>query len=79
MVTLPIASFYAGMFLFADQAEPVNWAGGMAIVVTNVVIAGYVYMAFTEPDEMVGPDGVTKIRDNDTAGPRVGFYKQRTE
>jgi hypothetical protein len=86
MVTLPFVAFYAGLHFFADKAEPVNWAGGLAILVTNLVIAGYSYSALTEEDIIVGPNGeIVKAQlDGDGDGkdadrPRVGFNKQRTD
>lgn len=86
MVTLPFIAFYAALELFADYAEPVNWAGGVAILVTNLVIAGYSYSALTEEDIIVGPNGeIVKAQldkdgdGKDADGPRVGFYKQRTD
>jgi phosphosulfolactate synthase (CoM biosynthesis protein A) len=88
MVTLPFIAFYAALELFKDYAEPVNWAGGVAILVTNLVIAGYSYSALTEEDIIVGPHGeIVKaqldtdgdVDGKDADGPRVGFYKQRTD
>jgi hypothetical protein len=86
MVTLPFVAFYAALELFKDYAEPVNWAGGIAILVTNLVIAGYSYSALTEEDIILGPNGeivkaqLDKDADGkDADGPRVGFYKQRTD
>lgn len=70
MFTAPILSFYIGMMVFADKRHPENWAGGLAIVVTNVIVAGYCYSAFSEED-----DDDT----NDAAGPRRGSLKQRID
>jgi len=71
MFTLPIFAFYLGLYIFGDKAQPNNWAGGMAIIVTNLVIAGYVMAAFSEPDDVVD--------DNDENAPRVGVFKTRTD
>jgi hypothetical protein len=84
MVTLPFVAFYGALHIFSEKDEPVSWAGGAAIIVTNGVVAGYVYMALTEKDIIVGADGVERFEDpdknvNDEAGPRVGFYKKRTD
>mmetsp|Transcript_31077 Transcript_31077/g.44122 ORF Transcript_31077/g.44122 Transcript_31077/m.44122 type:complete len:96 (+) Transcript_31077:121-408(+) len=71
MFTLPIISFYVGMWVFQSKKEPDNWAGGLAILVTNIVVAGYCYSAFSEEDE-------DEFK-TDAAGPRVGVFKQRTD
>ena len=72
MFTLPIMSFYLGLWMFADKKEPDNWAGGLAIVVTNIVVAGYCWSAFSEEED-------PEEEKNDAAGPRVGIFKQRTD
>jgi drug/metabolite transporter (DMT)-like permease len=69
MFTLPIFAFYLGLTIFKDKTQPDNWAGGLAILVTNMVVAGYVYSAFQEKDD----------QDNDESRPRVGVFKQRTD
>lgn len=85
MFTLPIISFYVGLyFLFPHKEEPLMWSGGLAVLFTNVVIAGYVVSAFSEedePDELQqrGCGGPHGGRDGDEAGPRVGAFKQRTD
>lgn len=72
MFTLPIISFFVAMHIFANKEDPTMWAGGVAIILTNLIIAGYVYSAFSEPDdELVCP--------GDADGPRVGAFKQRTD
>lgn len=86
MFTLPILSFYIGLYyLFPNKEEPLMWSGGLAVVFANVVIAGYVISAFSEEDELdeaqqrvAGNTGGSK-GDGDLAGPRVGAFKQRTD
>ena len=75
MFTLPILSFYIGMYIFQNKAEPVSYAGGLAILTTNLIIAGYVYSAFQEPEE----ERVEKKNKNDEDAPRVGVFKQRVD
>jgi len=82
MFTLPIISFYTGLYvIFPNKEEPLMWSGGLAVFFTNVVIAGYVISAFAEKDDVdeqqqrvSGGSG-----DGDLAGPRVGAFKQRTD
>ena len=74
MFTLPIAVYYLCFhFLFNDKAYPENWAGAMAILAANIVVAGYVISAFSEKD-----DETTTSR-GDADGPRTGIYKLRTD
>lgn len=68
MFTAPIVSFYIGMWYFSEKQYPENWAGGLAILVINMIIAGYCYSAFMEDDD----DGVSN-------GPRQGNQKQRID
>ena len=80
MFTLPIIAFYVGLYcFFTDKDEPILWSGGLAVVVTNLVIAGYVVSAFREEDESDGLRGSGGNGDGDEAGPRVGAFKQRTD
>lgn len=67
MCTLPILSFYLGLYLFSNKNQPDSWAGGMAILMTNLIVAGYVISAFQEKEE--------DVRDQ----PRVGAFKTRTD
>lgn len=67
MFTLPIISYYLGLYLFADKNQPDSWAGGMAIIMTNIIVAGYVISAFQEKDD--------DVREQ----PRVGAFKTRTD
>jgi hypothetical protein len=69
MFTAPFVAFSLGMWYFSDKKNPESWAGGMAIFVTNVIVAGYCYSAFNEEDD--DPD--------DSAVPRKGQHKQRTD
>jgi VMA21-like domain len=70
MFTCPILAFYMAMWMFAEKKHPENWAGGAAIVVTNLIVGGYCYSALTEEDE----------EDlNDRSGPKSGGAKQRTD
>jgi hypothetical protein len=77
MFTLPIIAFYIGQYVFQSKPQPDNWAAGLAIIVTNVVIAGYCISAFLEPEDEVSK--AEKEKDNDTNAPRVGTFKQRTD
>ena len=84
MFTLPIISFYVGLyFIFPNKEEPLMWCGGLAVFVTNVVIAGYVISAFSEEDDIDEQQqrlqGGGGQGDGDAAGPRVGAFKQRTD
>jgi hypothetical protein len=33
------------MWLFSDKKSPENWAGGVAILTTNLIVRGYCYSA----------------------------------
>ena len=75
MMTFPIIVFYfCFYFLFTNKEEPLAWSGFAAVGAANVVVFGYVYSAFSEPDEDFDPK-----KDNDESGPRVGAFKQRTD
>ena len=54
------------------------WSGGLAVFFTNVVIAGYVFSAFSEEDD-IDEEQKRLQGDGDEAGPRVGAFKQRTD
>eukprot|EP00934_Nitzschia_sp_Nitz4_P000006 Nitzschia sp. Nitz4//scaffold10_size219509//62815//63197//NITZ4_001412-RA/size219509-augustus-gene-0.223-mRNA-1//1//CDS//3329532872//6//frame0 len=69
MFTLPIIFFYIALWVFQNKTHPENWAGGVAILVTNIIVGGYCYSAFLEDDE----------DENDRRGPRRGNNKQRTD
>ena len=67
MFTIPIIGFYVGMWYFADKKHPENWAGGISILLTNIIVGGYCYSALSEEDEL------------DSRGSRSGKVKQRTD
>jgi hypothetical protein len=69
MFTFPILAFYIAMWFFAEKKNPDNWAGGAAILVTNIIIGGYCYSALTEEDD----------DPNDRRGPKRGSQKERTD
>mmetsp|Transcript_18135 Transcript_18135/g.20927 ORF Transcript_18135/g.20927 Transcript_18135/m.20927 type:complete len:96 (-) Transcript_18135:233-520(-) len=71
MFTLPIVAFYISLSIFRNKKHPDNWAGGVAILITNMIIAGYCFSAFAEDDE--------RNDKNDELGPKVGVFKQRTD
>ena len=68
MFTLPFIAFYIAMLIFADSKYPENWAGGAAILTTNLVIGGYCYVAYIEDSD-----------ENDENGPKTGASKQRVD
>jgi hypothetical protein len=70
MFTLPIIAFFVSLHVFRDKAEPDNWAGGVAVLVTNLIVGTYCYKAYQEDRDE---------KDNDADRPRVGIYKQRTD
>jgi Ca2+/Na+ antiporter len=82
MFTLPFVTYYATYHtVFSAKDEPSNWAGGAAVLVTNLIIACYVIVAFSEPED----DNETEKRgnaahyDNDSRRPRTGIFKQRLD
>jgi VMA21-like domain len=68
MFTLPFVAFYIAMKVFADKPNPENWAGAVAVVMTNIIVGGYCYVAYIEDRD-----------DNDQDGPRKGASKQRVD
>ena len=74
MVVLPVATYVLSeQYLFATKRNPDNWAAAAAIVVTNIIVGVYCYMAFCEKDE----DDETQYGGH--AGPKVGIFKHRKE
>lgn len=75
MFTFPIMVFYICLYnIFPHKEDPLAWSGFAAVGAANIVVFGYVYSAFSEPDEDFNPKN-----DNDESGPRVGAFKQRTD
>jgi hypothetical protein len=75
MFTIPILVFYACLnFVFHEKDEPTMWAGGAAVIATNIIVGGYVVSAFSEEDDFDG-----EIESKDANGPRVGAFKTRTD
>lgn len=73
MFTLPLFAFFVcSNYVFSDKEEPMMWGGFAAVFMVNVIIAGYVYSAFSEEDD-------TDTSDGDEDGPRVGAFKRRTD
>ncbi|KAG7352782.1 VMA21-like domain containing protein [Nitzschia inconspicua] len=69
MFTLPFVAFYISMKVFEHKPSPENWAGAVAIVVTNIIVGGYCYVAYIEDRDDL----------NDEDGPRKGASKQRVD
>lgn len=86
MATLPIASFFLTRYLYLSTntttmtssiaSNPDTWAGGVAILVTNIIIAAYCISAFLGKEIN---DDEQNNSSKDKEGPRVGIYKQRTD
>ena len=74
MFTLPVLTFFAAQWAFSTKQNPDNWAGACAIVMTNVIVGAYCYMAYLEDNE-----NNDNKNDNDTNQPRVGIFKQRVD
>jgi hypothetical protein len=68
MFTLPFIAFYVAMWAFSEWKNPENWAGAVAIVMTNVVVGGYCYTAYMEDRDV-----------NDAEGPKRGASKERVD
>jgi hypothetical protein len=75
MFTLPLLAFFAAAHIFRDKPDPDMWAGGAAILVTNLIVGMYCYLAFIEDADEKPPED----DDNDASRPRVGIYKKRVE
>lgn len=79
MFTLPIFTYLVCYhFVFHHKAEPSNWAGGAAVLATNVIVFGYVFVAFSEPEDPKEKRYGDDENDNDASHPRVGIFKKRT-
>lgn len=80
MVTLPVLSYYVTRWYLLTSQSTIpkdqwdTYAGGMAIVVTNIIIAIYCYHAYIEDSN---EKSLTTTNDDDH--PRVGAFKQRTD
>lgn len=74
MFTLPVITFFVAQYVFRAKQQPDNWAGGAAIIMTNLIVGSYCYMAYLEDNEQSNKDG-----DNDADRPRVGIYKRRVD
>jgi hypothetical protein len=72
MFTIPFLAFYVGTIVFQDKQHPDNWAGGCAIVATNIIIGCYCYSAFMEEED-------EEPRYDDQDGPKTGAFKNRTD
>lgn len=80
MFTLPfIVFFICQSFVFSHKEFPDAWSGVCAVMSANVIIAGYVYSAFTEDEEEQKKSEESAEDDNDASGPRVGVFKKRTD
>lgn len=78
MFTLPFITYFACFhFVFQEKSEPSNWAGGAAVIVTNLIIGGYVVVAFNEPDP--SEEEEQRGNDNDVLHPRTGVFKTRVD
>ena len=78
MFTFPIAVFYLCLYyIFPHKEEPLAYSGFAAVAAANVVVFGYVYSAFSEPDDDF--NDINTKKDNDESTPRVGAFKQRTD
>jgi hypothetical protein len=73
MVVLPVMTFLIAQHFFQTKETPDNWAGGAAIIMTNLIIAAYCYSAYVEDE------AEKALTQNDEAGPRVGVFKQRVD
>ena len=72
MFTLPIITYFIVNYIvttyYKDTIQnPDNYSGGAAILMTNIIVGGYCYMAYYEDNnEIIEP-------------PRVGKFKTRTD
>lgn len=62
MILLPIGSFYGSYyFLFEGDQDYLAWSGIIAVIVVNLVIAAYVWMAWHEDEDQQTPTDRRKI------------------
>lgn len=73
MFTMPFVAYFSVLTLLKESSQSDTWAAGAAIVVTNLIVGGYCYVAYMEDRDK------EKSFDNDEAHPRVGVFKQRTD
>lgn len=59
------------MQIFSHKKSPENWAGAVAILVTNIIVGGYCYVAYIEDSD--------DDDQNDRSGPKSGQSKQRVD
>jgi hypothetical protein len=78
MFTLPFIAFFVAQYLCQNYTHPDNWAGGAAIIMTNIIVGVYCYQAYIE-DLNDSSKNNRGIYDKDSDAPRVGIYKQRTD
>ena len=77
MFTMPFITYFLCFhYVFHNKQEPSNWAGGAAVIVTNIIIGAYVLVAFSEPDD---PEEEKRGNDNDALHPRTGVFKKRVD
>ena len=76
MFTLPVLTFFAAQWAFRYKQQPDNWAGAAAIIMVNIIVGSYCYMAYLEDSEL---DKNKNQTDNDANQPRVGIFKQRVD
>jgi VMA21-like domain len=69
MFTLPFLAFYVALWALSGWENPESWAGAVAIVMTNVVVGGYCYVAYMEDRDINGA-GVN---------PKRGASKERVD
>lgn len=59
MVLAPLTTFYFSFYvIFKQDNAQLMWCGLLAVLVTNLVIAAYVVMAWNEKDDRPKPKGV---------------------
>jgi VMA21-like domain len=79
MFTMPIVAFYVAQHQFRHKADPDSWAAGVAILVVNLVIAGFCIHAFSEKDDDDDDQTREDEKKNKKSQPRVGAFKERID